>query len=263
MLRANIIILATIAGLATPAFAADLSEPSGPYRGEFDSYKDGPSPATTFIWTGFYVGVNAGYGKGGKGDRADLEISAFDVPLGSSGETEPKGAFGGLQVGYNKQMGRFVFGLEADLQGGGLDDRINGVHGAIPGFPFTSRVSTETEFFGTIRARLGYTWDRALLYVTGGYAFADTDYSLSASNPDFGDINLSDSDLREGYVVGAGAEFMLDGKWTMKFEYQYLKFSDNMIFAQSTFNGAPTGTFYETDLELDLHTVRVGVNRKF
>lgn len=240
--------------------AADLYNRGAP---GYTSLKDEPGPVPSFVWSGFYVGVNAGYAKSGKGNRTDLTLAASGVELGASGEMEPKGAFGGFTAGYNKQFGNWVLGVEADLQAAGLDDKVNGFHDAAPGFPFTSRASTQTEWFGTLRARFGYAKERALFYVTGGLAFADTDYSLTASNPTFGTVTITDSDVREGYVLGAGAEYMLNQNWTMKFEYQYLNFSDNLLFNQSTFNGEATGTFYKTDAELDFHTLRVGVNRKF
>src|ERR1700744_4420967 len=93
------------------AYAADLSpaapEPQAPIE-----------VVLPFSWTGFYAGVNAGYGFGGN-DRAGVHLD--NVFLGDVGTLENSGFLGGVQAGYNYQTGSFVFGLEAEFQGSAIE----------------------------------------------------------------------------------------------------------------------------------------------
>ncbi|MFD2228288.1 outer membrane protein, partial [Microvirga arabica] len=95
------ILLASVAlfGFAGAAAAADLPVRSAP-----------PAPiiaaAPIFTWTGFYVGVNAGYG------WSNDDFDSVDL----ADEDDDGGFVGGAQVGYNYQIGSFVVGLEGDIQ---------------------------------------------------------------------------------------------------------------------------------------------------
>ncbi|MFD2222462.1 outer membrane protein, partial [Microvirga arabica] len=95
------ILLSSVAllGLATGAVAADLP-----------SRRAAPAPmiaaVPVFTWTGFYVGVNAGYG------WSNDDFDSVDL----ADEDDDGGFVGGAQVGYNYQIGSFVVGLEGDIQ---------------------------------------------------------------------------------------------------------------------------------------------------
>ena len=100
-------ILAACAGLlvavvATPSFAADLPRPA--YKAPFKATKN-PVYVAPFSWTGFYVGINGGYGLG---------KSSWTTAVGSTGDFDVKGALVGGTVGYNLQTGGWVWGIEAD-----------------------------------------------------------------------------------------------------------------------------------------------------
>ncbi len=103
--------LTSVVALAS-ANAADL------YRGPAGGgYKDGPVDVVD-SWTGFYVGVNGGYGWSANGVINGL---TDDAPHGAN----PEGGFGGGQIGYNWQgiwHPHLVFGVEADIQGSGITD---------------------------------------------------------------------------------------------------------------------------------------------
>ena len=136
------------------AQAADLPQPS--YKAP--AYV-GPSYAN---WTGFYVGLNGGYGLG---------TSDWDVPAVS---TDPSGAVYGGTIGYNFQTGTWVWGLEGDFDGTSMKGSI-----ACGGFTCESKLP----WLATGRLRLGYAgWNNWLPYITGGGAYGD----VKASTP-FGD----------------------------------------------------------------------------
>jgi outer membrane immunogenic protein len=177
------LFLAACAGLlaammATPSSAADLPRPV---------YKGPAFVAPVFTWTGFYVGVNGGYGWG-KSDW-DPGVSSFDA----------NGALLGGTLGYNLQTGSFVWGIEGDLDWSGMKGDSAGVETKVP-------------WLGTVRGRIGYAFDRFLPYITGGAAVAQIKMDTGAG---------TDDETRVGWTVGAGVEWAFLASWSAKLEYLY------------------------------------------
>jgi len=210
-----------------------------------------PPIVYAFSWTGFYVGANIGYGFGGD-DRVG-ERSDFGSNFPNVDKFELSGVFGGLQGGYNYQMGSFVFGLEADIQAAGIDDDINASTGIID---WTGK--SELNWFGTVRPRIGFAWDRALIYATGGVAFGGVDYKIHADDG-FTTLDQKNDDTLVGYAVGAGVEYAFTDNWTAKLEYQYVNFGSENV-SGTTADGSAVWTTVETP---DFHSVRLGINYKF
>ncbi len=176
----------------------------------------GPAYATV-NWSGLYVGVNGGYGWSANSDFLD-----------------PTGAFGGGQIGYNFQRGNFVFGLETDFQGSGISDSGWGGKSAL-------------DWFGSVRARAGYAFDRALVYGTGGFGYG------SVSNGGCFSGDCGGNETQGGWVVGAGLEYKITPVWSGKVEYQY--------FDLDAPYSSPVGPLgYGSGDRTQFSTVRVGVN---
>jgi outer membrane immunogenic protein len=226
--------LAIIAALAIfsisgPALAADLWTPQ-------PSYKDEPVYEQQSRWQGFYLGINGGYA------WADTERAPFFIDgnyQDSFGSISAEGAFGGGQVGYNAVFGRMLVGIEADVQGADIDDSTRSAAGS---------ASTDVGVFGTVRGRLGFIADRALIYATGGYAWADVESRFSTDT-----LSVSESEVLDGYVVGGGIEYALNNSWSTKLEYQYIDLEDKRIGALGQ----------STRIDPDIHTVRMGLNYRF
>jgi outer membrane immunogenic protein len=181
------------AGVASHAGAADM------LRGSAMSV---PLPAF-YNWTGFYIGGQGGYGGG-----------TFDVtPRGA----DIDGWFAGGQVGFNWQSGRspWVFGVEVDSAFADIGRDVNDV----TSYAFASAFST-INYFGTARIRVGYAIDRAMVYGTGGVAWAHNELSLFANQNYVGTIAAS-ANTHVGFVLGVGLEWALSRSWTMKVEYLY------------------------------------------
>jgi outer membrane immunogenic protein len=235
-----------------------------------------------FTWTGFYVGVNAGYGFGDQNDTRSYFIPGGVVP-GSSGTLtlnnnsgdDREGFVGGAQVGYNVQFGMFVAGIEADLQyadlGGRNDERLQlGTFTFAPnagslGLPAGTSVVTNSiaslEYFGTVRARLGVAFDRVLVYGTGGFAFGGTDRGGNFCGA-FRSCN--NDDVSVGYAVGGGVEYAFTNNLTFKLEGLYVNLGDNGNNAAAAFDPATRTLFLEDrKQDMDFGVVRVGVNYKF
>lgn len=195
---------------AGPAFGADLARaPAAPVKAPLVS-------APVFSWTGFYIGGNVGYAWGSGTDAID--------------GVDPKGWLAGGQIGYNYQFQNNVLvGLEADIQGGD-------VNGGTFGF------DSKLDYLGTVRARLGYAFDRVLPYVTGGLAYGRntiTDFGIDSSN------------THVGWTAGAGIEYALTNNWTARAEYLY------------TDLGSKTYDNIGTDAGFTSSTARLGINYKF
>jgi len=122
------------------------------------------------VWSGVYVGLNAG-GAFGTFD-ANATFGALSADLGS---VSANGFIGGGQVGAQIQYQHFVYGIEGDFQGSSQkhSDTYN-----VLGTPVT--VSESMPWFATVRGRLGWAMDNVLLYGTGGMAIVDGKISASA-----------------------------------------------------------------------------------
>lgn len=188
-----------VAGVATlglsSAQAADMSRPV--------SKAPAPVYVQPFSWAGFYAGVNAGWGWSSGNGTATVG----GVPQTYSGSGN--GFIGGGQIGYNLQSGNFVYGVETDFQGAGGSGTVNGA-------TFTG--TAKTSYFGTIRGRLGYAFDRSLLYVTGGGLYGKG----TLEGTDVGTGPFSSSATYWSWTVGGGYEAMLWDRWSAKVEYLYV-----------------------------------------
>lgn len=188
--------------------------------------------------------------------------------FGFSGEDDLEGFLGGLQVGFNVQSGRFVFGVEGDISFAEFDaDTSFSLATAEDlskvwfGSGIDGSVSAEINWLSTLRGRVGVAFDNVLIFATGGLALADVDIggTLSATAvalkvPLTTSVSYSDSDIQAGYVVGGGVEWLFARNWSVKGEYQFIDLGEETI----GFNEGTTA-----DVDLSLHVVKVGINYHF
>ena len=220
------LLLASVGMLAlgiTSASAADIALRRAPPP---------PAPVYTpaFTWTGFYAGINGGYGWGGSTSfSAPFALSSFDTSGGLVGGT----------LGYNYQMNQIVFGVEGDIDA-------SWIKGSSICGGFTCQ--TKNSWLGTLRGRIGYAFDRFMPYVTGGAAFGD----IRATTPGFAGVTNTNA----GWTVGAGLEFAIAGNWTAKAEYLYVNLGK--------FNcGLSCGLTATDNVSFSTNLVRGGVNYRF
>lgn len=226
---------ALCAVLAPNAYAADLPTVKGPP----------PAPsmaATPFSWNGFYIGANLG----GLWSQGNVTTN-FD--LGGSDALSPSGVLGGVQAGFNYQFSNVVIGVEGDLDWSSAKASNTGLFGIS-----TISHSASLPFFGDVRVRAGYAFDRFLPYVTGGVVFADLHDGVSA--PGFvPPLSLGRSNST-GWTIGGGAEYAIDNHWSVKAEYLYMQFASQ---TQTYVNGAAY-SFKEKD---SADVARLGLNYRF
>ena len=198
-------------GLAPFAQAADLSVP---YKAPV------PMAAPSYNWTGFYLGVNGGYGWGQQ-DPFNIITNRFDsVNVNFSG-----GIFGGT-AGAQIQMAHVVLGLESDIDWANIkgSSTVSATGFGAPFGPFNA--STSITSVSTARARVGYAQDNWLWYATGGAAIlrAKTDLTTVAGGTVCGTagLNCSGASRRVGAALGAGVEYGFAPNWSLKAEYLYI-----------------------------------------
>lgn len=258
--------------LATPAFAADMP------------VKAPPLPQPVSLWTGFYVGVNAGAGwlndKYSTAPGGTLVTAPFESSLGwgESISSSTRSAFtGGGQIGYNLQFnGNWVAGFEADIQYFGASASASNTFVASlppqPATTLTNSFSSKTPWFGTLRARVGTTAlnPNLLLYATGGLAFGSEQLSgvVNAVGP-IGTETFPFSQTQTfvaGYAVGGGGEWAISPHWSVKAEYLFVQLGVSALQVRTTIVNA-------SDLATDamalgvnhdnISVARVGLNYRF
>jgi outer membrane immunogenic protein len=241
----KLFIGASLAALiATPVFAADMP------------VKTPSTPA--YSWEGLYVGGNVGWlgieGVSLSGTPADSNTVALLGPCSAAGacptsfgSANADSVTGGGQFGFNWQIRNWVVGLEADAQ----TSRANATRSVnvnVPAFgPYSASQSIKETAFGTVRGRVGMLVTPSFLaYVTGGFAWASTNQSLT-----FGFASLSQTAFGTagpgafGGTVGAGVEWALGNKWSVAGEYLYARLEPTSLAFQTAPLGAgctPGGT---------------------
>jgi outer membrane immunogenic protein len=200
-----------------------------------------PYVAPMYNWTGFYAGVNLGWGWSDGDGTIDVD-GVGSGPIAGDGD----GIFGGVQLGYNWQNGAFVFGVETDIQVSGGSGDVTGSPGAA-----TLTADADNPWFGTIRARLGYAHDRWLWYVTGGGAYGKAELDGTISGPSGG--AFSSSETYWAWTVGAGVEWAMWDRWSAKLEYLYIGDPSDV----------PTPPDSTIDGSIDTHLIRAGLNYRF
>lgn len=228
-----------LCALALPATAADL-----PISRE-------PMPtARAFTWTGVYLGVQAGYGWG-----TDVTNEYLTNPFVYVGLTHPFKTSGytfGSHMGANYQFGSIVVGLEADAEWsnyrGGFADP------AVPPFNPGGFGRTRLDTQGSVRARLGYSFDRVMIYATGGFAGGQmrTTYTTWATN-----VSENFSKFATGYALGGGIEYAVTDNVTIRGEYRYTDFGNAKYDSTIAFPG------FSATQRPRYNTMRLGASYKF
>ena len=216
-----------------------------------------------FTWTGFYVGGNLGWGWRDSNDEPVI-LTGPGVPGGLEGGTLLFGNSndatftGGGQIGYNYQIGSWVIGAEADIQGINNDNNANVVFIPGPGFAGGDFVPGEFEngadWWGSARLRAGVAFDRFLVYATGGLAYTEDN---------------------TGWALGGGVEWAMPVNWfgssavTLGLEGLWVSIDqdDDSTRPIGTFTpvgGGPVNVFLpQNNDEQDFFVARAKLNFKF
>ena len=217
------VLLSTVSLIAitgTGALAADLPRAMPPAQA--------PAFVPGYSWTGFYAGINGGYGFGN---------SSWD---GFATEPNVRGGMVGATAGYNYQTGALVFGVEGDIDWSNM-------RGSFASLACPAGCETRNNWLGTARGRFGYAFDRWLPYVTGGLAVGDIKANVTGLP--------GASTTNAGWTIGGGIEAAVVGNVTAKLEYLYVDLGSLNCSALAC--GLPT------TVDLRSNLVRAGVNFRF
>jgi outer membrane immunogenic protein len=232
--------------------------------------------APAYNWTGWYVGGNIGYGWGentgaGYSSFADVGIGGLAAFMAAGGNVlpglSPQGVLGGGQIGYNWQLSPgWVVGLVADLQAADIGaSGANGVSiGAFAGI--VESKSVRTDWFGTVRGKIGFAANNVLLYGTGGFAYGGVKAGTSFNDPSFGGGPLvfagSSSATNTGWAAGAGIEYALTHNWSIGAEYLFVDLGSLTVTETRVSGPANASTFTSVSKFRD-NIARVLVNYRF
>ena len=210
-------------------------------------------------WSGFYIGVNGGVGSytGYNTDNNEWEVDPVTQTM-----TDINGIFGG-QIGYNFQTGAAVFGIEADGDWTNFSARSH-LDNNLWGDTFNR--TSEMDFMGTVRGRVGLAYQNVMAYVTAGVAFATGDRrtrydeDVPAEQEEF--ANWNSNGFRAGPVAGVGVEYMAGCHWTIRLETLYADFGEDTVHP-SSFDTGSSAADYTYTFSDKVWVARVGVNYKF
>lgn len=189
----------------------------------------------TSDWSGFYGTLSGGY-SGIDLDGTQIDTDGSEGPFGfsDSDKSWSDGAAFGLGLGYNHDMGDFVFGLDGDVSLLTNENQLE----------MKQTVDADYDWFATARVRAGYDADGTLLYATGGLA------ALAANFDDGAD---STSETFVGWTAGAGIEHMISDSFSIKVEALYTDFgSADFVLSND-----------ETEIDSEMVTVRAGISFRF
>jgi outer membrane immunogenic protein len=242
---------ATLVAATPAAWAADL--PSAPPPQAPARYV--PAVAPVYNWSGIYIGINGGYAFG------STDWSSPGAGIVGTGTFNTNGGLVGGTAGFNFQSGQIVYGIEgdwdwADISGSSSNTTstidpagICGTAGAL-----ACRYQTSSNWLSTIRGRVGYAFDRVMIYATGGGAAGDV--KATFSNPNTGFTGSTNS-TEWGWTAGGGIEAALTENITAKVEYLFVDLQNG--------NCSPTicGGGTAVPVSFDASIVRAGLNFKF
>ena len=257
-----LIAVGALVGTSALAWAADMAVKAPP-----------PAPsAPAYNWTGFYVG-----GQGG-GGWFDNNVTNGPVVLGTGTNFPPglvhspehgSGGLGGIYGGYNYRINQFVVGIDGDYSWASLKGSSStlGVPVAATGCTVAPCITNDTDkikWIATATGRLGYAANNWLLFAKAGWAGA----GFSGTENNFGNAgantaNGTNSSTRNGWTIGAGAEYGFAPHWSAKLEYDYVQFSSTSY--NSTFISTTTGatSIFVRNASSDINLVKAGVAYRF
>jgi outer membrane immunogenic protein len=234
-----------------------------------------PAPLPECNWTGFHIGIQGGYTWSDM-RWIDSDTSVFpDTGADTEGPTvltnqDLTGFFGGGEVGYDYQWHSWVFGLMGDFSYAEIATKSVPPTGELAGGDSNDFFWVRNDWTGSFGLRIGYAWNKFLLYAKGGGAVAHVKarqvHPITGITASTANVFTAD-DTRWAPMVGVGLEYMINCHWSAKVEYEHDFYgreaiSGTMVEAiDSTGGGGPEHETY--DIDMTHNTLRFGLNYRF
>ena len=207
-------------------------------------------------WTGFYLGghVGGGFADNNWSDPFPGARTGLALNVAGFGDTiHSTGPLAGVQAGVNWQNGSFVAGLKAAWSRTSLRGE-NTCYSGVGGLNCQTIINS----IGTLTGRLGYAWDRALLYAEGGVARGQIDYMLNGNTNNQGRGYGQTGITPWGWAAGGGVEYALTDNWTTSVEYQHVDLGTNAV----PFPTVALVKLQDNTIKQTIDVLKLGVNYK-
>ncbi len=266
-----------MAGVAAPALAQSAPDWSGPYLGVYaGSVNNHEQSGETLIFDrnldGVYGETVTTSGGANAFSPGFCQGGALTNQAADGCYKDDKGVEGTIRAGYDWQFGPFVAGVVADWSALNVSDTVTGFSSTPANYVFTRELTD----MAALRARVGFATGPALMYVTGGAAYGGIDNSFRTTNAANSFVVQEDEDDADGWQLGAGLEWRLAPNLSVTGEYLYTNLTpgDYIVRAGNTGTTPATNPFIlapntaGTDItrsndEMELHTLRIGMNVRF
>jgi outer membrane immunogenic protein len=239
---------------AGPAAAADIA--ARPL------YK-APPPLPAFTWSGLFIGGHGAYAWGNtKWSENELGTGGGPPGFQDASFTERDWLIGG-QAGFNYQLtaSPIVWGIWADDSAGKLKSSASSCFPEIAGT--VQSCSSTVHNIGTLVGRVGFAFDRTMIYALGGWAWgAGVDQANSCAGAACAvGAGIAGTNFQSifGYTVGGGIEYAFAGNWSVFAQYNYIDFG---TWGENFANPATSLTFTE-NIRQNISVVKFGINFRF
>ena len=211
---------------ATPAAAVDLAVKA----------VKAPPPPAVYDWSGAYVGFNIG------GMWSEV-TRTYPNLLGATFESKGDDVVYGFHAGAQGQWGNWVLGIEAAYSAGFRENQSTVTLIPIAGLPANLEAFNKITNLFTVGPRLGYAFDRWMIYGTGGYAVASIKGQYSVAGVQVAQ-GFSGQSYNDGWFAGGGLEYMVHKGALVDVvfgaEYQHFDVRDKRAFNDTVLGGLAT-----------------------
>lgn len=209
------LVAALVAAFPFVAQASDLPSKKAPAA---------PAPMASNNWSGAYIGITGGYGWG----ASTFDDSSFVEPVDVVNyDLKANGGLVGGVAGYDWQLSNnMVFGILGDVSWANLSGDVCVEEGGCDASNTDSYANVSIDMLATARARLGFTFDKALIYATGGVAYATASSSISYAVQG---LTISDDVKLFGWTIGGGIEYKINQNLSIGAEYLHIDFGSNVV----------------------------------
>jgi outer membrane immunogenic protein len=225
------------------------------------------APLPIYSWSGFYSGLDAGYGWGTGDQTAGVGSATFTNPFSTGGgmpgtlaAVNVKGGVFGGHIGSNYQISNWVFGLEISASWTGVQGAKTSTvvfpNGAAPTLTWNSKVNWQA----TAAPRLGMTWDNWLFYGKAGLAGGGADLSVTQTTGTGGAFSASQQ--RVGWIAGVGFEYAATQNWVLGLEYDYVDLGTRNYTGYGL-TSTGKSRFFSEDVKMNYSEVVGRVSYKF
>ena len=225
--------------VAVSAKAVELPLPMNPYE---------VTAPLGYSWSACFVGASGGFGFAATTLRDAPFSSVIDTSgLGRTVSLSGNGAIFGGELGCDYQFSpHFVAGVAASGAGAMI-----AVSASDP-FAGVTTLKSKNDALADLSGRLGFAWNRLLLYGKGGAAFTHNSFSYIG-----GGLAGSGVDTPIGGIVGAGVAFAFTPNWSAFVEY------DHYFFGSETVALDFPGGFAPVTVGQSMDAVKAGVDYRF